>query len=81
MTIWWRETLVLMGSAVAFAAFFGLFLPLLSGWLDDSIVLGLPLGTVMAGGGSILVLIALAFWYCSRQDRLDEAFGVSDEEE
>ncbi len=76
--LWWRETLVLMGSAVAFLVFFGLAIPLLTTWLDTSRLLGLPLGKVMAGGGIVVAFIVIVFWQAAAQERLDRRFGQGD---
>lgn len=47
--------------------------PLFAATLNQVRFLGYPLGFYMAAQGTSIVLVALAFWFCRRQDRLERA--------
>ena len=41
---------------------------------------GFPLGFYMAAQGSLVVFVVLIFWLASRQNSIDEEFGVAEED-
>ncbi len=41
---------------------------------------GFPLGFYMAAQGSLIVFVVLIFWLASRQNSIDEEFGVAEED-
>lgn len=54
-------------------------------WYADSLnaasFMGFPLGFYMAAQGSLAVFVILIFWLAYRQGKIDEEFGVAEEEE
>ena len=42
---------------------------------------GFPLGYYMAAQGSLIVFVVLIFWLASRQNSIDEEFGVAEEDD
>ncbi len=53
-------------------------------WFADSLnsmsFLGFPLGFYMAAQGSLVVFVVLIFWLAYRQNKIDEEFGVAEED-
>lgn len=48
--------------------------------LNEIVIIGFPLGFYMAAQGSLIVFVVLIFWFASRQNRIDEEFGVAEDE-
>ena len=48
--------------------------------LNEIVILGFPLGFYMAAQGSLIVFVILCFWFSARQNKIDEEFGVAEEE-
>jgi len=42
-------------------------------------IFGFPLGYYMAAQGSLIVFVVLIFWLATRQNSIDEEFGVAEE--
>lgn len=42
--------------------------------------LGFPLGFYMAAQGSLIAFVVLIFWFAYRQNKIDEEFGVAEEQ-
>ena len=53
-------------------------------WYADSLnaysFIGFPVGFYMAAQGSLAIFVILIFWLTSRQEKIDDEFGVSEEE-
>lgn len=49
--------------------------------LNSITFIGFPLGFYMAAQGSLIVFVVLIFWLAHRQNKIDEEFGVAEEEE
>ena len=47
--------------------------------LNTLSIFGFPLGYYMAAQGSLIVFVVLIFWLASRQNSIDEEFGVAEE--
>ena len=47
--------------------------------LNNVVILGFPLGYYMAAQGSLIVFVILIFWFASRQNAIDEEFGVAED--
>ncbi|MCC7427490.1 MAG: DUF4212 domain-containing protein [Alphaproteobacteria bacterium] len=77
---YWGETSRLMWTMLAiwFIASFAIhfFAPALNGIR----ILGFPLGFYMAAQGSLIVFVAALFWFASRQNAIDEKYGVAEDE-
>jgi putative solute:sodium symporter small subunit len=42
------------------------------------VILGFPLGFYMAAQGSLIVFVILIFWFSSKQNQIDEEYGVAE---
>ena len=53
-------------------------------WFADSLnafsFIGFPLGFYMAAQGSLAIFVVLIFWLVHRQGKIDEEFGVAEDE-
>jgi putative solute:sodium symporter small subunit len=77
---YWRANVRLVGGllAVWFAVSFGAGI-LLVGPLNNFSLGGFPLGFWFAQQGSILIFVALIFFYTHRMHKLERRFGVDDD--
>lgn len=54
-------------------------------WFADSLnnitFIGFPLGFYMAAQGSLIVFVVLIWWLAYSQNKIDEQFGVAEDEE
>jgi len=54
-------------------------------WFADSLnsisFLGFPLGFYMAAQGSLIIFVVLIFYLAHRQNKIDEEFGVAEEDQ
>ena len=48
--------------------------------LNSISILGFPLGFYMAGQGSLFAFVVIIFWFARAQNRIDEEFGVAEDE-
>jgi len=69
-----------MWIALAIWAFFSFVIHFFVNSLNAIVILGFPLGYYMAAQGSLIVFVALLFWFARRQDSIDREFGVAEEE-
>lgn len=53
-------------------------------WFADSLnafsFIGFPLGFYMAAQGSLAIFVVLIFWLVHRQGKIDEEFGVAEDD-
>lgn len=49
--------------------------------LNSITFIGFPLGFYMAAQGSLIVFVILIFWLAYSQNKIDEEFGVAEEEQ
>ncbi|MBC2860064.1 DUF4212 domain-containing protein [Stappia sp. 28M-7] len=75
----WSKTRNLMWVSLAIWAFFGFFIHFFVTALNDVVILGFPLGFYMAAQGSLIVFVIQIFWFASRQNAIDEEFGVAED--
>lgn len=75
----WRDTSALMWVTLAIWAFFGFGIHLFVNTLNEIVIFGFPLGFYMAAQGSLIVFVALIFWFAKRQNQIDEKYGVEEE--
>lgn len=47
--------------------------------LNGIVIFGFPMGWYMAAQGSLIVFVVTIFWFASRQNAIDEEFGVSED--
>jgi putative solute:sodium symporter small subunit len=48
--------------------------------LNQFSFIGFPLGFYMAAQGSLIVFVVLIFWLANRQNKIDEEFGVAEDD-
>jgi putative solute:sodium symporter small subunit len=77
---YWYRTRRLMLVALGLWIVLAVVLPLFVVPLNRIIVpfLDLPLGFLMAAQGTLIVLIAVLFWFARRQDRIDRDHFIVD---
>jgi putative solute:sodium symporter small subunit len=68
-----------MWVTLAIWAFFGFIIHFFVTPLNSIVILGFPLGFYMAAQGSLIVFVVLIFWFASRQNSIDEEFGVAED--
>ena len=76
----WRKTRNLMWFCLAVWFVFGFGVHFFVDQLNAITFLGFPLGFYMAAQGSLIVFTVLIFWFSHRQNRIDEEFGMAEEE-
>jgi putative solute:sodium symporter small subunit len=75
----WAKTRGLMLIALAIWFFFSFVIHLFATSLNEIVIIGFPLGFYMAAQGSLIAFVVLIFWFASRQNKIDEEFGVHEE--
>ncbi len=75
----WSRTKNLMFLTLAIWAFFSFVIHFFVGALNSIVILGFPLGFYMAAQGSLIIFVALIFWFASAQNSIDEEFGVAED--
>lgn len=75
----WSKTRNLMWIALAIWLFFGFIIHLFAPSLNEIVIFGFPLGFYFAAQGSLIVFVILIFWFASKQNRIDEEFGVQED--
>lgn len=78
--VYWRKTTSLMMLMIALWIFFGYVIHFFVTPLNNIKVLGFPLGFYMAAQGSLIVFVAMLFWFAKAQDRIDRECGVAEDE-
>lgn len=76
----WAKTKNLTITALVIWAVFAIGVHLFSGALNSITFVGFPLGFYMAAQGSLIVFVVLIFWLSNRQNKIDEEFGVAEDE-
>ena len=78
---YWKRNISLTLSLLAVWFVVGYIISIiLAPWLNNFTFLGAPLGFWMAQNGAIYVFVLLILIYALRMNRLDEEFGVEEEE-
>lgn len=77
---YWRKTSGLMWTILIIWAVFSFGVHIFAPALNSIKILGFPLGFYMASQGSLIVFVVLCFWNSSRQNAIDEEFGVQEDE-
>ena len=78
--IWWRKTKVLMIICLTIWAVAGFGIHYFVNELNTITFIGFPLGFYMAAQGSLIIFVALIFWFSARQDAIDRDYGVAEED-
>lgn len=75
----WAKTRSLMWTTLAIWAFFSFFVHFFVVPMNTVVIFGFPLGYYMAAQGSLIVFVVLIFWFSSKQNQIDEEFGVAED--
>ena len=78
---YWRKTSRLMWVILALWFFFSFVIPAFAVQLNSITIAGFPLGFYMAAQGSLISYVVLCFWNASAQNKIDEEFGVHEDED
>ncbi|MGE0659965.1 MAG: DUF4212 domain-containing protein [Reyranellaceae bacterium] len=76
---YWAKTSTLMWICMALWLFFSFIVHMFVTPLNGIVILGFPLGFYMASQGSLIAFVVIIFWYASRQNRIDEEFGMAED--
>lgn len=76
----WQKTRTLMWICLAIWFFFSFVIHLFAPSLNKITFIGFPLGFYMAAQGSLVVFVVLIFWFARSQNKIDEEFGVHEDE-
>lgn len=76
---YWSKTSSLMWIVLAIWFVFSFGIHFFVTGLNSIVIGGFPLGFYMAAQGSLIVFVILIFWFATRQNRIDEEFGVTEE--
>ena len=77
----WKKTKSLLWVVLAFWFFFAYVLHLFVGGLNSYSFLGFPLGYYMAAQGSLFAFVLIIAFFAWKQNRIDEEFGLAEDEE
>ncbi len=75
----WARTRRLMWTCLILWAIFSFIIHFFVSALNTVTFIGFPLGFYMAGQGSLIVFVVLIFWYATRQNGIDEEFGLAED--
>ncbi len=76
----WARTSSLMILMMGLWVFFGFIVHMFVGPLNKIVIAGFPLGFYMAAQGSLVVFVAMLFWFAKAQDKIDRETGVAEDE-
>ncbi len=76
----WARTSTLMWIMLALWFFFSFVIHFFVGSLNQIKLLGFPLGFYMAAQGSLIVFVAMLFWFAKAQDKIDREEGFAEDE-
>ena len=74
----WPRTKGLMITTLAVWAIAGFGIHIFARPLNSIVIFGFPLGFYMAAQGSLIIFVALIFWFARRQDTIDRECGVAE---
>ena len=76
----WQRTSTLMWTMLAMWALFSFIIHFFVVPLNAIRIAGFPLGFYMAAQGSLIVFVAMLFWFSKAQDKIDREEGVAEDE-
>ncbi len=76
----WARSRRLMHVTLAVWLVFSFAIHAFVGTLNEIVILGFPLGFYMAAQGSLIVFVALIFWFAHRQNRIDEDCHMAEDD-
>jgi len=77
----WAKTRTLMIIVMVIWFIFSIVIHWFADALNSISFIGFPLGFYMAAQGSLIIFVVLIFYLANRQNKIDEEFGVAEEEE
>ena len=77
---YWQKTSRLMWTIMALWVIFSFVILAFAVQLNDVVIWGFPLGFYMAAQGSLVSYVVLCVWNASAQNKIDEEFGVAEDE-
>lgn len=77
---YWTRTRTLMWTVLAIWLAFSFVIHFFVSSLNQVVIFGFPIGFYMAAQGSLIVFVVLIFWFAARQNRIDEEFGVAEDQ-
>ena len=75
----WARTSTLMWIMLAMWIFFSFVIHMFVNQLNAIKFLGFPLGFYMAAQGSLIVFVAMLFWFARAQDKIDREEGFAED--
>ena len=79
-TLHWKKTTRLMTIMMTLWVVFGFGVHLFVNQLNAIKIAGFPLGFYMASQGSLIVFVAMLFWFAKAQDNIDRECGVAEDD-
>lgn len=76
----WDKTKKLTGIVLAIWFIFSYAVHFFADALNSVSVFGFPLGYYMAAQGSLFIFVVLIWWLARRQEKIDEEFGVAEDD-
>ena len=76
---YWEKTRNLMIIMMVLWAIFSFFIHMFVGSLNNIVIFGFPLGFYMAAQGSLIVFVAMLFWFARKQNAIDIEHGVAED--
>jgi putative solute:sodium symporter small subunit len=77
---YWAKTSRLMWIIMGWWVFFSFLIPAFAVQLNTITIAGFPLGFYMASQGSLIIFVAMLFWFAKAQDNIDRECGVAEED-
>lgn len=77
---YWSRTSGLMWTMLGIWFFFSFVVHFFAPQLNSIHIIGFPLGFYMAAQGSLIAFVVSLFWFASKQNAIDEEFGVAEDE-
>jgi putative solute:sodium symporter small subunit len=77
----WAKTKSLTFTVLAIWFIFSIVVHWFADALNAISFLGFPLGFYMAAQGSLIIFVVLIFYLAHRQNKIDEEFGVAEDDE
>ncbi len=77
---YWARTSTLMWIMLVLWIFFSFIVHMFVGQLNQIKIFGFPLGFYMAAQGSLIIFVAMLFWFAYRQDQIDRDEGMAEED-
>lgn len=75
----WNQTRRLMFTMLGMWLFFGYIVHMFVKPLNSIVIAGFPLGFYMAAQGSLIVFVAMLFWFAKAQDKIDADHGFAED--